>query len=149
MLMSNFKLFAQRLFANVPPLKKQKKKELQMWCTCTSTIVTIKRSRLLKLSWKPNESWMFKIKVILHRWYMDKPLGNSNQANLLASQKSKDIFEIGFFFFKSTILALIFKVTRDLIRSCFKTLKVVRIFTKVCYWFTVTRRVGDLKLKHC
>ena len=25
MLMSNFKLFAQRLFANVPPLKKQKK----------------------------------------------------------------------------------------------------------------------------
>ena len=28
---------------------------------------------------------------------MDSQLGNSNQANLLASQKSKDIFEIGSF----------------------------------------------------
>ena len=28
---------------------------------------------------------------------MDSQLGNSNQGNLLASQKSKDIFEIGSF----------------------------------------------------
>ena len=87
MLMSNFKLFAQRLFANVPPLKKQKRIANVMYMHFNNSYYKKVTSAKTQLETKRKLNVQNKSHCIGDTWtslcLMDSQLGNSNNVNLL------------------------------------------------------------------